>query len=423
MRQPPAIDRDRRPWKTACICLQCCKLNLLIEIAMARAGPCPHSCANYHEAVTASIHLELALDFQTRQCRGFCELALRILADGIDAVYLDSNSLIIDCVRDISSLVDESTVSTAETFSSLPVDAPADAGSLVAWTLPEHSLIFGHALRVPVPAQLRRSGATFRIRIHYATSARSTGIQWLGAKQTAGGDYPFCYTQGQAILARTLLPCQDTPAVKAPFSARISCAAPLVAVCSGLSTTGNVPLISDGGQSLTYSWLQSNAIPTYLITIACGALHRAPVGPRSSVWAEKCMIAASQAEFSEDTEKFIAAGELVTGVSYDWGTWDMVLLPSSFPYGGMENPNCCFLSASLLAGDRSLTNVVAHEITHSWAGNYVTNSNWADFWYVHNRGDCKFWCDVCNLLVAPSSFDIFPYVFFTELARVCANAG
>jgi len=106
---------------------------------------------------------------------------------------------------------------------------------------------------------------------------------------------------------------------------------------------------------------------------------KAQVGERSSVWAEKHLIKASQHEFSKETEKFIQAAEKVTGVSYDWGTYDMVVLPGAFPYGGMENPNLTFLSASLLAGDRSLTNVVAHEITHSWSGNYVTNSSWNDF--------------------------------------------
>jgi len=107
---------------------------------------------------------------------------------------------------------------------------------------------------------------------------------------------------------------------------------------------------------------------------------KATVGPRSSVWSEKHLIQASQHEFSKDTEKFILAAEKVTGVSYDWGTYDMVVLPGAFPYGGMENPNLTFLSSSLLAGDHSLTNVVAHEITHSWSGNYVTNSSWSDFW-------------------------------------------
>jgi len=131
---------------------------------------------------------------------------------------------------------------------------------------------------------------------------------------------------------------------------------------------------------LTYGYKQSNPIPAYLIAIVCGSIVKAQVGPRSSVWAEKPLIDACVHEFSQDTEKYIQAGEKVTGVSYDWGTYDMVVLPGAFPYGGMENPNLTFLSSSLLAGDRSLTNVVAHEITHSWSGNYVTNSSWSDFW-------------------------------------------
>jgi leukotriene-A4 hydrolase len=131
---------------------------------------------------------------------------------------------------------------------------------------------------------------------------------------------------------------------------------------------------------ITYEYNQVNPIPSYLIAIVAGALAKESVGPRSSVWAEKELIAKAVHEFKEDTEKFILAGEEITGMKYEWGVYDMVVLPAAFPYGGMENPNITFLSASLLAGDRSLTNVVAHEITHSWAGNYTTNSNWGDFW-------------------------------------------
>jgi len=117
-----------------------------------------------------------------------------------------------------------------------------------------------------------------------------------------------------------------------------------------------------------------------LIAIAGGALKKAAIGPRSSVWAENELIDACVHEFSQDTEKFIQAGEELTGMKYEWGVYDLLVLPGAFPYGGMENPNLTFLSASLLAGDRSLTNVVAHEIAHSWAGNYTTNASWGDFW-------------------------------------------
>jgi len=139
------------------------------------------------------------------------------------------------------------------------------------------------------------------------------------------------------------------------------------------------PIIEDDGW-LTYEYKQTVPIPAYLIAIVCGALARGKIGPRSSVWTEKELLAACVHEFSEETESYLKAGEKITGISYEWGNYDMVVLPSAFPYGGMENPCLTFLSSSLLAGDRSLTNVVAHEITHSWAGNLVTNAKWADFW-------------------------------------------
>jgi leukotriene-A4 hydrolase len=191
-----------------------------------------------------------------------------------------------------------------------------------------------------------------------------------------GKNHPFMYTQFQAILARSMIPCQDTPAVKSPYTMTVTVKAPLVAACSGaqVSATQNE---QDG--TITYVFHQNMPIPSYLIALACGALERGQIGPRSYVWCERELMDASKHEFSE-TEDFLKAAEKICGMEYLWGSYDLLVLPGAFPYGGMENPSLTFVNSSLITGNKELTDVIAHEITHSWSGNLVTNSSWPDFW-------------------------------------------
>lgn len=312
-------------------------------------GPCPHSHSNWTEAVTRHLALRLTVDFKRKIVFGHVDLTVDIIAD-CKELRLDAKNLAIERV----------------------VDAKTNAP--LHFTIPVNDPVFGSALAIPLPNATK--GAQFVIRVTYNTTAHSGGLQWLDPEQTGGKKHPFMYSQFEAILARTSIPCQDTPAVKAPYSIAITAPAPLAAVCSGNFVGTNY---EDDGQ-LTWRYEQKQPIPSYLIAWVSGSLVSAKVGPRSVVWAEKNLIERAKYEFELDTENYIKAGEKVTGVSYDWGAYDMVVLPAAFPYGGMENPQLTFLSASLLAGDRSLTNVVAHEIMHSWAGNYVTNARWADFW-------------------------------------------
>lgn len=248
-------------------------------------------------------------------------------------------------------------------------------GNELQWQIPRTYYI-GFCLAITLPHDKNTQGSTVKIRVYYNTTTESGGIQWFEPQQTMGKKYPFVYTQFEAILARTALPCQDTPSVKAPYSIKITVPSPLVVACSG-NAVGSNP--TQNGDLLTYHYDQPMPIPAYLIAIVAGALEKGQVGPRSSVWTEKELLDACVHEFS-DTEQFIVAGEKITGVPYEWGTYDMVVLPGAFPYGGMENPQLTFLSRSLIAGDKSLVNVVAHEIAHSWSGNLVTNKNWSDFW-------------------------------------------
>src|SRR6185436_14049891 len=119
-------------------------------------------------------------------------------------------------------------------------------------------------------------------------------------------------------------------------------------------------------------------IPSYLIALAAGDLAFRSLGPRSGVYAEPSVVDAAAFEFA-DTEPMIHAVEELYG-PYRWGRYDLLVLPPSFPFGGMENPRLTFATPTILSGDRSLVNLVAHELAHSWSGNLVTNATWNDFW-------------------------------------------
>ncbi|HEX3748260.1 MAG TPA: M1 family metallopeptidase [Bryobacteraceae bacterium] len=218
--------------------------------------------------------------------------------------------------------------------------------------------ILGAPLRIAV-----LPGETW-VRVHYSTSPLASGLQWLDAAQTAGKAHPFLYTQSQAIHARSWIPLQDTPSVRVTFDAEIRVPAGLRAVM-GAEMAGN-------------RFRMPQAIPSYLIALAVGDLAFHPLGERSGVYAEPSMVDAAAYEFA-DTEAMIGAVEAMYG-PYRWGRYDLLVLPPSFPFGGMENPRLTFATTTVIAGDRSLVSLVAHELAHSWSGNLVTNATWSDFW-------------------------------------------
>jgi leukotriene-A4 hydrolase len=292
----------------------------------------PHSYADTAQPQTRSIDLTLRADFDRRVLEG--EIALHFRVPGFGPLDLDTRELRIDAV----TLLDGTP---------LPHDLFA----------PEP--ILGARLRIDLP----RGAAGVRVR--YATSPAATALQWLEPSQTAGGQ-PFLFSQAQPIHARSLAPLQDTPRIRITVgSARFTVPSPLRALMAAAAKGPDV-------------FEMPQAIPPYLLAFAVGDLTSRRLSDRSAVWAERAIADAAVEEFGEVEQMLLAAEELFG--PYEWDRFDILVMPPSFPYGGMENPRLTFVTPSLLAGDRSLVNVIAHELAHAWTGNLVTNASANDFW-------------------------------------------
>ncbi len=209
------------------------------------------------------------------------------------------------------------------------------------------------------------------VNIEYKTSPNSAALQWLSDNQTADKTHPFLFTQSQAILARTWIPCQDSPGIRFSYKAKLEVPKGLMAVMSAENPTQK----SENG---IYTFKMNQPIPSYLMAMAVGNFEYIKIGNQTGVYAEPSMIKKSEYEFA-DMQKMVDAASELYG-DYDWEQFDMIILPPSFPFGGMENPRITFATPTIIAGDRSLTALVAHELAHSWSGNLVTNANWNDFW-------------------------------------------
>jgi len=225
-----------------------------------------------------------------------------------------------------------------------------------------------------------------KLKISYTTSSdpeKCSAAQWLTPAQTSGKEYPYLFTQCQAIHARSIMPCYDCPAVKMTYAAVITVPKWATAVMSALpakaTSSENDDTDDDDGAHHTFSFDQPVPIPAYLLALAVGDLASKDLSPRCRIWSEPSTLKAAADEFHQ-TESFLQTAEEITSMPYAWQRYDLLVLPSSFPYGGMENPCLTFVTPTLLAGDGSLVSVVAHEIAHSWTGNLVTNKTWGHFW-------------------------------------------
>ena len=236
------------------------------------------------------------------------------------------------------------------------------------------------------PLTIALDGAQ-KLRIEYRAPADAAALQWLSPEQTKGGVHPFLFSQGQAILNRTWIPTQDSPGIRQTWEARITAPKPLDVVMSGVRQ-GEPEDLGDGRRA--FKFVMDKPVPPYLIAIAAGDIDFKAIGPRTGVWAEPATLDRAWKEVG-DTEDMVVAAEQLYG-DYRWGRYDMIVLPPSFPYGGMENPVMTFLTPTFIAGDRSNNGLVAHELAHSWSGNLVTNAVWEDSWlnegvtsYFENR--------------------------------------
>ncbi|KAG7355961.1 M1 family peptidase [Nitzschia inconspicua] len=242
-----------------------------------------------------------------------------------------------------------------------------------------HSLVrnkehLGRQLEIQLPEQ-QGEDDTVKVTILYRTTEQCSALQWLPPSQTAGKQFPYLFTQCQAIHARSLVPCQDRCGVKMTYNATVTVPKWSTAVMSALFE--NVEMADENHK--VYAWKQPVPISSYLLALAVGELTKKEISKRCAIWSEPSVVDAAAWEFSE-TEDFLTAAEVISGKTYVWGRYDLLCLPPSFPYGGMENPCLTFVTPTLLAGDKSLADVVAHEIAHSWTGNLVTNATWDHFW-------------------------------------------
>ncbi|WP_337661436.1 M1 family metallopeptidase [Erythrobacter sp. Alg231-14] len=326
--------------------------------------------AKPQEARVTHIDLNLAMDFDANTIGGTATLDILAAAEASE-IILDSNGLRVSAVTD-------------------------EAGNALKFNLGETAEGKGEPLTIQLPAQkLERNSEltegelapTHRIVVEYMSAPEAEALQWLGPEQTAGGEHPFLFSQGQAINNRTWIPTQDSPGIRQTWEATISAPEPLNVVMSGV-LQGD-PEAEDGNRR-DFRFVMNNAVPPYLIAIAAGNIEFRELGPRSGVWAEPEVIEAAAQEVG-DTEAMIDAGIALFG-DYRWGRYDMIVLPPAFPYGGMENPVMTFLTPTFIAGDRSNNGLVAHELAHSWSGNLTTYSSWRDGWlnegvtsYFENR--------------------------------------
>ncbi len=299
-----------------------------------------HSNANYADVIVKHINLDLTVDFDNKLLSGSAALEIENKT-GTNRLILDTNKLTIQKVT--------LGANHKETEFSLSPPQPFLGEALTITILPGTKLVT----------------------VQYTTTPGSEALQWLTSDQTADGQHPFLFTQSEAILARTWIPCQDSPAVRFTYSATIHTNPDLLAVMSAENRTENT---KDG----VYHFQMPQKIPSYLLALAVGDLKFKAISDRCGVYAEPSVIEKAAWELA-DTEKMVQKAEELYG-PYRWGRYDVIILPPSFPFGGMENPRLTFATPTILAGDRSLVSLIAHELAHSWSGNLVTNANWNDFW-------------------------------------------
>jgi leukotriene A-4 hydrolase/aminopeptidase len=346
-----------------------CQQNPVTPPESAKSAPADtardaHSYANPDQVRVKHVALDLAVLFDRRALQGRATLTLEHQPRSEHKLRLDTREL---------KIIKAEASMDGNSFT--PAQCSFGRTDKILGT----ELIIDLPIVNPAPAEKQKDGPwpeakiapATRVRIEYETSPNASGVQWLEPAQTAGKKHPYVFTQSQSIHARSWIPLQDSPGVRVTYNARIRTPKELRAVMSA-EQDGDAPRAGD------YEFDMPQPIPPYLIALAVGDIIFKSLGPRTGVYTEPVMLEKAAREFA-DTEKMIEATEKLYG-PYRWGRYDILVLPPSFPFGGMENPRLTFATPTILAGDKSLVSLIAHELAHSWSGNLVTNATWRDFW-------------------------------------------
>jgi aminopeptidase N len=341
-----------------------------------------HSFARSDEAVTTHLDMDIVVDFTKEQIRGRASLHIDNKT-GTDKLYLDTRDLAVGRVT------------------------LGEDGKPTSFRLGKDAGYLGQALIIDIAPD------TKVVNVYYETTGNAKALDWLQPSQTADGTQPFLYTQGQAILNRTWIPCQDNTGIRITYHARVRVPPGMMVVMSARNPTEKRP---DG----VYEFDMPQPIPPYLIAMAVGDLEFRAIGARSGVYAEPSVVEKAAWEFA-DTETMIELAAELYG-PYRWERFDVIVLPPSFPYGGMENPRLTFLTPVLVAGDRSLVSTIAHELAHSWSGNLVTNATWSEFWL--NEGFTTYFeRRIMEAVYGREAADMNTILGFTELEESIADLG
>jgi len=331
------------------------------ELAPIQSGLDYHSFANVEQFRVTRLELDLRVDSDARVLRGVVGLLVKRLDPGATQLILDTRDLTVTEVTEKAQGVLGATSKTETTWVGRP------------FHFERKDPVLGQALVIELPPSKK---PTEFIRIEYETSPTAPGLQWVAARETAGRRQPFLFTQSEPIGARSWIPLQDTPQVRVTYTATIHTSSDVLAVMSAKNAAGGLgPPVKRNGE---YVFVMPDAVPSYLIALAVGDLAFKATGPRTGVYADRSVVKAAADEFA-DAESMIATAERMLG-PYRWDRYDILVMPPSFPAGGMGNPRLSFVTPTVIAGDKSLVSVIAHELSSSWSGNLVTNATWRDLW-------------------------------------------
>ena len=331
--------------------------------------------SNFQEIIQREVNLDVSIDFENKSMFGTIKTKYEILNTSLENIVLDLHGPDVSSI----SLINEELEKIDLDYYIYDKNEDKDA--------------LGTPLVINILSLKNKNNKEYEniikkkeiiISIEFKTNEKCNGIQYLTKEQTRSRSHPFMFTQCEAILCRTLFPIQDTPSVKSIYKVKTSISPPLTFLFGGILKSHYYD--SDIKKKINL-FEQNIPIPSYLVAFVAGELEFAKISKRCGVWVEKGLASIAAKEFV-DAEKYIEIAENYFNHPYEWKVYNILVLPFSFPFGGMENPNLTFVTPALLAGDKSMSNVIGHEISHSWTGNLVTNKNWKNFWV--NEGFTKF---------------------------------